>query len=145
MSNATTPRKMREVSVKQIKRVLKNASVAVEGAIACIDTTDGALVPAATATTLIPIGYFIDLGTETSVTGDGTKQVKVRLFKEVIAFWYVNDTGTPVTDAKMAQIVYLLDNQTLSGNATGKSIAGRCWGVDTVKGVLCEPQISASL
>ena len=144
MTALTKPRRTREVSLKQIKRVLKNAAVAQEGGLACIDTSDGSLVAAIAGTTLVPIGIFIDVG-ETGVTGDGTKTVKVRLFKEVICWWFNNDTGTAVTDAKFAGTVYLLDDQTVTGASAGKSIAGRCWGVDSTKGVLVEPQVSASL
>jgi hypothetical protein len=143
MTALTKPRRTREVSLKQILRVLKNAAVAHEGGMACIDTADGSLVPAAVSATLVPIGYFIDVG-ETGVTGDGTKTVKVRLFKEVIAWWYTNDTGTPITDAKFASVCYALDDQTVTGNATGKSKAGRVWGVDATKGVLVEPAIAAA-
>lgn len=128
--------------MRQIKRVLKNGEVAHEGGLACIDTADGALVAGDVATGIVPIGIFIDLP-DAGLTGDGTKTVRVRLFKEVLAWWFLNDAGTPVTDAKFAAAVHILDDQTVSGNATGKSIAGRCWGVDSVKGVLVEPKINA--
>jgi len=145
MAATTKPRKTREVSMKQFRRVLANGAIAQEGGLACIDTATGALRAGGVATTLKPVGIFIDIG-ETAVTGDGTTTfVKVRLFKEVIAFWFVNDTGTAVTDAKFASPVYVLDDQTVTGASAGASIAGRCWGVDATKGVLVEPAINAGL
>lgn len=143
MANLTKPRRERAVSLKQIKRVLKNAEVAHEGGLACIDKADGALVRGKPGTTLVPIGLFIDLP-ETGLTGDGTKTVKVRLFKEVWAWWFVNDSGTPVVDANFGEECYILDDQTVTGSATGASKAGRVWQVDATKGVLVEPVIDAA-
>jgi hypothetical protein len=143
MANLTGPRRERPVSLKQIKRVLKSAEVAHEGGLACIDKADGSLVRGKPGTTLVPIGMFIDVG-PTGLTGDGTKTVRVRLFKEVWAWWFANDTGTPVTDANFGEECYVLDDQTVTGLATGASKAGRVWGVDSAKGVLVEPVIDAA-
>lgn len=143
MANLTGPRRERPVSLKQIKRVLKNAETAHEGALACIDTSDGSLVRGKAGTTLTPIGLFIDVG-PTGLLGDGTKTVRVRLFKEVWAWWFVNDTGTPVTDANFAEACWVLDDQTVTGDNTGHSKAGRVWQVDSAKGVLVEPVLDAA-
>lgn len=143
MANLTKPRRERPVSMKQIKRILKNAEVAHEGGLACIDKADGALVRGKAGTTLVPIGLFIDVG-ESGVTGNGTLTVKVRLFKEVWAWWFVNDTGTPVVDANFGEECYVLDDQTVTGDATGRSKAGRVWEVSATKGVLVEPVIDAA-
>lgn len=143
MANLTKPRRERAVSLKQIKRILKSAEVAHEGGLACIDKADGSLVRGKPGTTLIPIGLFIDLP-ETGLTGDGVKTVKVRLFKEVWAWWFVNDTGTAVVDANFAEECYVLDDQTVSGDGTARSKAGRVWAVDATKGVLVEPMLDAA-
>lgn len=144
MAALTKPRKQRPVCMNTLKRVLANAEVAHEGGLACIDTANGDLVAGQVGTGLIPIGTFIDVG-EDGVTGDGsTTFVRVRLFKEVHALWFVNDTVTPVTDANVGEACYVLDDQTVTGNATGASKAGRVWAVDATKGVLVEPVIDAA-
>lgn len=143
MANLTKPRRERAVSLKQIKRILKSAEVAHEGGLACIDKADGSLVRGKAGTTLVPIGLFIDVG-EAGVTGNGTLTVKVRLFKEVWAWWFVNDTGTAVVDANFGEECYILDDQTVTGDGTGRSKAGRVWEVNSAKGVLVEPVIDAA-
>lgn len=105
---------------------LKNAAVAVEGEIACIDTADGALVPVSTATTLVPIGYFLS-----SATGDGSTIMRVQLFKDVLLQRFDNDTGTAVTAAQRQQLCYLKDGRTVSGDSTGRSVAGKVWYVSS--------------
>lgn len=145
MAVLTKPRKLRPVSLKQIKRILQNGEVAHEGGLACIDTANGDLVSGQVATGLVPIGLFIDIP-EAGVTGaGGTTEVRVRLFKEVLAWWFVNDTGTAVTNANFGEVCYVLDDQTVTGASAGASVAGRVWGVDTTKGVLVEPAIAAGL
>lgn len=144
MTAMLSPRRERATFLSQIKRVLKNAEVAHEGGLACIDTADGALVRGQSGNAnLIPIGTFIDVP-ESGLTGDGTKTVKVRLFKKVWAWWFFNDTGTAVTDASFAKACNILDDQTVTGASAGKSKAGRVWGVDSVKGVLVEPMLDAA-
>jgi hypothetical protein len=109
-----------------MERALKNAAVSVKGEIACINTADGALVPVSTATTLVPIGYFCQ-----SMTGDGTTLCRVELFKSVELQEFANDSSTPVTDAMVMAQCYLKDGKTVSGDATGRSNAGRVWAVLT--------------
>lgn len=109
------------------ERPLKNAVAAVNGEIACIDTADGALVPVSTATTLVPIGYFCE-----SFTGDGTRVMRVRLFRDVELHRFDNDaTGTDgVEDADLMKVCYLKDGRTVTEVATGRSVAGRVWAAD---------------
>lgn len=128
--------------IKTIERVLANSEKAFQGGLACIDTSDGSLVAGQTGEGLLPIGIFDGIP-ESGVTGNGTIKVKVRLFKEVWAWWFVNDT-TPnaVTDAHVGSLVYVLDDQTVTALAAGNSVAGRVWAVDTKRGVLVEPAIN---
>lgn len=109
------------------ERPLKNAVVAVKGQIACIDTADGALVPVSTATTLVPIGYFKE-----SFTGNGTRVMRVELFKDVVLHRFDNDTvGTDgVEDADVMKVCYLKDGSTVTEVATGRSVAGRVWAAN---------------
>lgn len=124
-------------SIKTIRRVLADEAVAFEGGIACIDLGVGELVPAKVDTTIFPVGTFADVGN--GVTGDGTVTVKVNLFKEIWCEWFANAAGGDAVDAgDVGGLCYLLDDQTVTANATGKSVAGRVWDVSATKGVLVE-------
>jgi len=119
---------------KYFEHPLTAAQVAERGELACIDTSTGLLVLGATSTTLRPIGYF-----DEDVTGDGTTNVRVRLFDEIRVHWWDNDTGgTPVVAADVGSLCYVLDDRTVTGDATGASAAGRVWGINTTYGVAVE-------
>jgi len=114
--------------------VLTSAVVAEKGKMACLDTaTSGEVTKGATSLTLRPIGYF-----DENLTGDGTKQVRVRLFDEVRLHWFENDTGTPVDAGDIGDQVFILDDETVTADATGASVAGRVWAVNSTNGVLVE-------
>lgn len=106
-------------TISRLELPLKNASVAEKGNIACIDTADGSLVPAAVATTLVPIGWFED-----SLTGDGTTTIGVKLFQEYACAKFVNSGTGAVTTAHRFQTTYLHSAFEVSMTATGKSKAG---------------------
>lgn len=117
----------RQARWSRFKRILKNATVAEKGQLACLDTADGALVPASVATTLRPIGTF-----EESFTGDGVKIATVKLFYEVELALFANASVGPVADANVGANCYIHSaSAEVSMTATGKSIAGRVWGVIT--------------
>lgn len=113
----------------------KNEAV-FKGGVACFDTSTGLVAKAFVSTTLIPIGTFND----DSAAAAG-KKVIVNLFREIEAAWFVNDGGAAVVAADIGGLAYLLDDQTVSNtDATNtKSVLGRVWAIDTVKGVLVEP------
>lgn len=117
-------RLIRTQTWSRLERVLKNGAVAEAGNVACLDLTDGALVAGAVSLTLLPIGYF-----ETSLTGDGTKTVFVQLFKEINIVPMVNSSTGPVDDGDVGNLTYLHSSFEVSMTGTGKSIAGRVWGV----------------
>lgn len=111
---------------------LTSGTKALKGGLACISTATGNVTPGATATTLVPIGFF-------DQTVDATAAalpVRVRLFREVEVYWMVND-GT-VLQTHVGSDCYLTDDQTVSATVTGRSKAGRVWAVDSVKGVAIE-------
>lgn len=109
----------------RIRRILKSAAVAEKGQLACIDTTDGALVAAAVATTLNAIGYFTE-----SFTGNGTRVTEVQLFAELeLEKLPASATGAPV-DADITKVVYIR-NDGVSTTSTGSSVLGRLWQVDS--------------
>ncbi len=113
----------------------KNEAV-FKGGLACFDTSTGLVAKGFVSTTLIPIGLFH----EDSAAAAG-KTVLVDLFREIQAAWFVNDGGAPVVAADVGGLAYILDDQTVSNtDATNtKSVLGRVWAIDTVKGVLVEP------
>jgi hypothetical protein len=111
--------------------ILKSGVSAERGNIAVIDTADGSVTNAGPGTGLLPLGIF-----QRSITGDGVATVQVKMWREIIAYWFDNDTGgTPVTIAKRGQLAYLKDAHTVTLVATG-SVAGMVLDVNTAKGVL---------
>ncbi len=110
---------------------LTNAIAVERGEMACIDSSTGLLDKGKVSTTLIPIGYFEEDG-----TGDGTTNFRVRLFKELSLHWWDNDSGTPVVAADLGSLCYILDDRTVSGDSTARSVAGRVWAINATLGVL---------
>lgn len=112
--------------------VLTNAVSVERGEMACLDTTTGLVTKGAPSLTLRPIGYF-----DGDLVGDGVLTVRVRLFEEIRLHWWDNDTaGTPVVAADIGSLCFILDDRTVSGDSTGRSVAGRVWAVNTINGVL---------
>ncbi|HSC88277.1 MAG TPA: hypothetical protein VLC09_13435 [Polyangiaceae bacterium] len=120
-----------------VEKVLQNTEVAEKGHCACVDLTTGEIVAGQSAEDLIPLGTF-----DQNLTGNGTKKVRVRLFKEVILHRFDND-GSPnaLAESDFLKPCYLKDTKTVSALATNRSVAGRVWAV-TSAGVLIEPAIS---
>ena len=107
-----------------------------QGGRACVDTSTGLVAKGFESNSLIPIGVY----TESQNTQSG-QTVHVTLDREVFARWFVNSTaGDAITSADLLKTVYAVDDQTVaktSGSNT-RSVAGRVWKVDPVKGVLVE-------
>ena len=110
--------------------VLKSGVLAERGNIAVIDSADGAITKAGPGTGLIPLGLFA-----ATLTGDGIATVQVKLWHELVGYWFDNDTVAPVVIAKRGQAAYLKDEHTVTLTATG-SIAGMILDVYAAKGVL---------
>ncbi len=128
-------RTVRTETLSYFERPLKSADVAEEGNLACLDTADGSLRAAVTATTLIPIGVF-DQGV--NFTGNGTTVARVKLFNEVRCIRVPNDATNPVLNAHVGSLCYIKNDGTVSILATGRSVAGRVWDVSSTLGVLVE-------
>jgi hypothetical protein len=96
-----------------------------------IDLSTGKVEPAHVESDLFIIGRFAEDMDATL----GEKQVNVNLGMELEVEWWANDTGAPVTAAMVGSLCYAHDDQTVSSDGSGKSIAGRVWLVDAVKGV----------
>lgn len=107
-----------------------------QGGRACVDTSTGLVAKAFISTTLIPIGVFTE---SQSTPASGT--VHVTLDREVTARWYANSTaGDLIVAADMLKDVYIVDDQTVAktSNSSTRSVAGRVWKIDSVRGVLVE-------
>lgn len=102
-----------------------------KGGMACIDQSTGLCEPGHVEADLFRIGKFAETVDATAVA----KQVNVDLEREIWVEWWANDTATPVTAAMLTKVCYILDDQTVTADATGASIAGRIWAVDPVRGV----------
>jgi hypothetical protein len=107
-----------------------------QGGRACVDTSTGLVAKAFISTTLIPIGVF----TENQLTTSG-QNVHITLDREVVARWYANSASADlITTADLMKDVYIVDDQTVAktSNSSTRSVAGRVWKIDSVKGVLVE-------
>lgn len=119
----------------QLRLPLNGGSIAYAGGMACLDTADGACKPGAAATTLVNVGVFGET-VDNSAGSDGDKKVNVQLHRVVRAQCWLNVAGgNAVTAAYLGSDVYILDDQTVTIDATGHSKAGRCWGVEVIDGV----------
>lgn len=96
-----------------------------------IDLSTGKVEPAHVESDLLIIGRFAEDMDATLIE----RSVNVNLGIEIEVEWWANDTGSPVTAAMFGTLCYALDDQTVTSDPSGKSIAGRVWGVDAVRGV----------
>lgn len=117
-------RPIRFKTISRIERKLKSGEDAERGNVACIDTSDGSLVPTSVATTLFPIGWF-----EETLTGDGTKTVGVKLFSEITCAVLPNAESGAVDDGDVGAFCYLTATAAVTTTSTGASVAGRVWGL----------------
>ncbi len=125
----------RWVKFKSVELVGKVEQV-YQGGRACFDTSTGLVAKAFASTTLVPIGTYV----EDQLTVSG-QTVLLDLDSEITARWYANSTaGDLIIAADIGKDVYLVDDQTVaktSATAT-RSVAGRVWKLDSVKGVLVQ-------
>jgi hypothetical protein len=128
-------RAVRTFKFKSIELVGKVEQV-YQGGRACFDTSTGLVAKAFTSTTLVPIGQYV----EDQLTVSGQK-VLVELDQEVTARWYANSASTDqIVAATVGSDCYLVDDQTVAKTSatSTRSVAGRVWAIDSVKGVLVQ-------
>jgi len=89
----------------------------------------GKVVKASALASLMAIGTFAKDYDATS--GDVT--CTVRLDTEIQVEWLANDGS--ILAANVFGVCYFVDDQTVTLNATGSSIAGRIWAIDSTLGV----------
>lgn len=117
-------RLIRFKTLSRIERVLADGETAEKGNTACIDLTDGSLVASAVSTTLFPIGWF-----ETSLVGDGSTLIGVKLFSEVPCAVLPNAGSGAVDDGDVGALCYLTATSAVTITSTDASVAGRVWGL----------------
>jgi hypothetical protein len=118
--------------------VLASGERALKGYAACIDLATGLVVVGKSATGLLPLGTF-----RRNLLGDGVARVEVRLYKEVLGQWFVNDQIAPVAASDIGHPCFLVDGQRVSMDGTGRSTAGRVLVVAGAQ-VFIDPGIAMS-
>jgi hypothetical protein len=116
---------------------LTSGTVAYKGGMACLNTATGLVVPGTTSATLIWIGYFARTVDATS----GALPVDVDLTTEIYVTWFDNSasaTADRCTTGNVGSMCYILDDQSVTMQASGASVAGRVWAVDSTQGVAVE-------
>jgi len=103
---------------------------ALKNGMACIDLSTGKCEPGHAESDLVYIGKFA----ETVDASLAETPVNVNLGMEIEVEWWANDTISPVLAASLLSTAYILDDQTVSADGSGRSVAGRVWAVDTLKG-----------
>lgn len=93
----------------------------------------GYAVPA-TSTSGLKIWGKVRKTVDNTGGSDGAKKVVIDLGREVTVYLYANDTGTAITIADIGTSPAWLDNQTVTGDTTGRSTGGTVWDV-TSEGV----------
>lgn len=110
-------------TVKRFDFILKSGSVAVANDLAVIDISDNAVIPAATTTDAVPIGFFAE-----SKTGDGVVRVTVELFEEITLYKMLNDAASVTL---IGSTVYTKTGTSVTTVSAGASVAGKCWIIES--------------
>lgn len=134
MAALTSKKAVRTVKFKTIELVGKVEQV-YQGGRACFDTSTGLVAKAFVSTTLVPIGVYA----EDQLTTSG-QTVLIDLDKEVTARWFPNYATDPVVAADIGKDCYMFNDQEVAktSGSSARSVAGRVWKIDSVKGVLVE-------
>lgn len=123
----TEPWKYREFTLASGTKGWKHGRAAFNGS--------GQVVPATSTTGLFMIGVFAHTVDATAAAAP----VTIDLEKEIVVEWFVNATGgDAVAATDVGKLAYQMDDQTVTITATGRSVSGRIWAVDAVKGVAIE-------
>ncbi len=141
MTALSMARPSSEQSFSARKFTLASGLKAWTNGIAVLDLTTGTVKPATSASdSFLILGKFSE---DVDATAAATL-VKVNLIREVRAEWFAQDatfTGVVApggaSSMDVGKLAYMLDDQTVTATASGRSIAGRVWAVET-RGVLVE-------
>lgn len=125
---------------------LASGNIAYQGGIATLDLSTGKCEPGHAETDLFVIGTFAEYKDASAADA----LVNVDLGMEMEIEWFDNSAGNPLAAADVGSLCYVEDDQTVTKSPTGASVAGRVWGIDSVKGVAVQrltalPATNASL
>ena len=109
---------------------LTSGKVAYKNGAAGIKLGTGRVEPMAQAPDMLYIGKFYEDMDATSAA----KLVNVDL-ENVLVDWFVNSGSSPVLATDLGALCYFVDDTTVEIAPGAGSVAGRVWGVDTLKGV----------
>ncbi len=124
----STPRKMDAFYNSSIAVPAAASQTFYSGALVCLNAS-GLLVPGATSTTLTPVGVLMEqpnIIPARVYTPATNEQMVVQLG----TFKFNNDGTNPVLQAHLLELVYIVDDETVSILSTGRSYAGVCVGID---------------
>lgn len=117
-----TVRLMDVVGIEHSWKV-KGATTIYKGSLVALNA--GYAAPGAVATGRIAVGRALE--TVVNAGADGAVNVKV----EMGIFKWANDGTNPVVAASVGGIAYMFDDQTVSVNSTGTSVAGKIIQLDS--------------
>ena len=134
MTAQTTGRIQEYDYTSRLRLTLASGQKAYKGSLIGVTLGAGTCV-VATATT----GIFL-VGTATSDC-DATlaaQSIEVDTLYEMKLEWLANHTSGTVAATDIGYLCYIQDDQTVTMTSTSRTVAGRVWGVDSVRGVLVE-------
>lgn len=124
---------------------LASGNAAYKGGIACIDQSTGKIEPGHAESDLLVIGTFA----EDKASSGSDQNVNVDLGMEIEVVWFKNSGSNALAATDIGSLCYVEDDETVTSDPTGASVAGRVWAVDTTDGVAVQkvdnPQQNASL
>lgn len=129
----------RRVFVWKYKSFTLTGAKAWKGGRAALNSS-GKVVPASSISGLLPIGIFAETVDATSADAP----VQVDLEREVTIEYFANATASDAVAATdIGSNGYMMDDQTVTITPAGRSVAGRIWDVDTLKGIGIEKSDAA--
>jgi hypothetical protein len=136
MTALVRERSRREESWKRKEFTLQEGFKALKGgAAALVLGTAGEVIPGESAAGLFIIGTFA----KTVDATDAAKRVTVIFPEEIWVERFVNATGgDAVLSTDIGRMAYQMDDQTVCITGAGRSVSGRVWDIDSVKGVAVE-------
>jgi hypothetical protein len=136
----TQDRMVRRETWRYKQFTLKANETAFKGGLCMIKQSDAKAYAGTTATNCVFIGLFAEDKTSTVDT-----LVNVDLIAEKNLVWFDNATLTDAVAATdFGKVCYAFDDHSVTITNTGRSVCGRVWAVDSVKGVLVEVGAPAS-
>lgn len=139
MSALTQERARRTYPWKYKQFTLASGTKAFKGGRAALNTS-GKVVPATSVAGLLPIGVFAETVDATAADAP----VQVDLEREVVLEYFANATaGDAIAATDIGSTAYMFDDQTVCITAAGRSVAGRIWDVDALKGIGIEKSDAA--